>query len=187
MAAIELDLDLSDMPDLVSPEVPVASFRLSTPTPSPIAVEEQLQAQVEAQPQPVAEPSPITNDPPSVPYPKREGFRSVQAWEEPRLRRRRYRAPSFDWSEAIENELDRFSPQQYMQYTFEVTAILTFMFPRIALIPASVLMVQRCVTLVRQIASDGVNKDDRIPTYTVACLSLVISLVYASYILGILV
>lgn len=183
MAAIELDLDLSDMPDLIAPEVPIVGFRLNTPSPSPVEDSAEPLTEPLAQPlaQPIAKPAPS----PVNPSPIAPGFRPT--WEEPTLRRRhRYRVPSFDWSDAIENELNRFSPQQYMQYTFEVTVLLTFMFPRITLIPASVLMIQRCVTLVRQFASEGaLTKEERIPAYAVASLSLVINIFYMSHILGI--
>jgi len=112
-------------------------------------------------------------------------FRPTAFWdEEPRIRRRHHR-PSFDWSDAIDNELARFSPQQYIQYTFESTVLVAILFPRVALIPASILMAQRFIELGKQLAlGDTLKNEDKMVKYAAVAVTVCLNLFYTATILG---
>ena len=116
------------------------------------------------------------------------GFRPTAFWdEEPSIRRRRNRMHSFDWSDAIDNELARFSPQQYIQYTFESTVLVAILFPRVALIPASLLMTQRFIELGKQLALGATLKnEDKMVKYAAAAVTVCLNVFYAAMILGLI-
>jgi hypothetical protein len=160
-------------------------------TPPPLAVERPLAERPFAVERPFAE-RPFSHLP-SSPVSNLEnkeaptGFMPTAFWdEEPRNRRRHYR-PSFDWSDAIDNELARFSPQQYIQYTFESTVLLTILFPRVALIPASLLMARRLINMGNQLAFGVMLKnDDKIARYAFTVAIICFNLLYTGLILGLI-
>ena len=176
---------LADMPHLCG----------HTPTPlaaeQPLAFERPLAEQPLAFERPLAEERPFSHLPPSPVSnlgnkEATTGFRPTAFWdEEPRIRRRH--RPAFDWSDAIDNELARFSPQQYIQYTFESTVLVAILFPRVALIPAFILMTRRLINMGNQLAFGVMlQNDDKIARYAFTVAIVCFNLLYTGLILGVI-
>ena len=154
--------DIDDMPPLMD-ETPIAEIKL---------IEEQVEE---------AETSTIEEA--EVPLFPRQRFTSP----EPPRRQWRREIPQFDWNDAIEAEMTRFTPIQYIQYTFEATVFVGLLFPRMVLVPASVMMTQHFIDLARQVAMPNGSRDDEKVVKTIALLLLLlINVYYMGRILGLI-
>lgn len=155
--------DIDDMPPLIG-ETPVAQIKLEDLA-SPL-IEEEIEEEIEE----VIEEADV-----------RQRFTSPA----PTRRQWRRDIPQFDWNDAIEAEMMRFTPMQYIQYTFEATVFIGVLFPRMILMPASLMMTQHFIDLFRQVARPNTMRDDEKIAKCIAVLVLLlINVYYMGRILG---
>ena len=170
--------DIDDMPPLMG-ETPVAQIKLEDLAKPLIeeVVEEVIEEVIEEEIKEVIEEEADTSTIEEVYANVRRRFTS------PGTSHRQWRReiPQFDWNDAIEAEMMRFTPMQYIQYTFEATVFTGVLFPRMILMPASLMMTQHFIDLFRQVARPNVMRDDE---KVVKCIAVLVLLLINVYYMG---